>query len=167
MDLVYPQGSASETPRAHADREELAERIARAVPADGTAEPLQGLHLNRVSTPAEPLHYRLQEARRLMLGEPLGAAGAGYRVGYEDASPFSQEYQQRFGQPRVPAKQVDATWSGGARRRGERGPASESGSPGSCDECDDGANPRRPLRGSPEHAMGRLARMFTTSKEAA
>ncbi len=42
---------------------------------------------------------RLQEARRLMLGEHLDAASAGLRVGYEDASQFSREYRRHFGQP--------------------------------------------------------------------
>lgn len=42
---------------------------------------------------------RLQEARRLMLGEQLDAASAGYRVGYEDASHFSREYKSLFGAP--------------------------------------------------------------------
>lgn len=42
---------------------------------------------------------RLQEARRIMLGENLGAASAGYRVGYDDASQFSREYKRLFGQP--------------------------------------------------------------------
>mgnify|MGYP000907481939 CR=1 FL=1 len=44
-------------------------------------------------------HLRLQEARRLMLSEGLDAAGAGYRVGYEDASHFSREYKRLFGEP--------------------------------------------------------------------
>src|SRR5947209_19307135 len=56
MNATYPEGSALETERAQADREELAERIARAVPADGRAEVLPGLHLNRSSTPTDPLH---------------------------------------------------------------------------------------------------------------
>jgi len=56
MDLTYPQGSECETQRTHAYREELAERIARAIAADGTVEPLKGLHLNRSSTPTDPLH---------------------------------------------------------------------------------------------------------------
>ena len=42
---------------------------------------------------------RLQEARRLLLGEDVDAASAGYRVGYEDASHFSREYKRHFGQP--------------------------------------------------------------------
>lgn len=37
-------------------QEELAERIARAVPMDGTVEAQKGLHLFRSSTPTEPLH---------------------------------------------------------------------------------------------------------------
>ena len=35
---------------------------------------------------------RLQEARRLMLGEALDAASAGFRVGYEDPAYFSREW---------------------------------------------------------------------------
>ena len=42
---------------------------------------------------------RLQEARRLMLGEGFDAASAGYRVGYHDASHFSREYKRHFGAP--------------------------------------------------------------------
>jgi AraC-like DNA-binding protein len=42
-------------------------------------------------------HIRLQEARRLMLGEEMDAASAGYRVGYEDPSHFSREYKKQFG----------------------------------------------------------------------
>ena len=40
---------------------------------------------------------RLQEARRLMLGEDLDAASAAYRVGYHDASHFNREYKSLFG----------------------------------------------------------------------
>lgn len=50
-----------------------------------------------------PLQYlkqlRLQEARRLMLGEDLDAASAAYRVGYHDASHFNREYKSLFGVP--------------------------------------------------------------------
>ncbi len=44
---------------------------------------------------------RLQEARRLMLGELIDAASAGYRVGYDDASHFNREYKSLFGAPPV------------------------------------------------------------------
>jgi AraC-like DNA-binding protein len=50
------QGSQYETHRMQAYREELAERIAQAVPEDGGIESLPGLHLFRSSTPTEPLH---------------------------------------------------------------------------------------------------------------
>ena len=50
-----------------------------------------------------PLQYqkrlRLQEARRLMLGDGLDASGAGFRVGYESPSQFSREYSRLFGAP--------------------------------------------------------------------
>jgi AraC-like DNA-binding protein len=52
-----------------------------------------------------PLQFQkrlqLQEARRLMLGEHLDAASAGYRVGYDDASHFNREYKRLFGLPPV------------------------------------------------------------------
>jgi AraC-like DNA-binding protein len=54
-------------------------------------------------TAMSPLQYqkrlRLQEARKLMLGEGLDAAAAAYRVGYEIPSQFSREYRRCFGEP--------------------------------------------------------------------
>jgi AraC-like DNA-binding protein len=59
-------------------------------------------HFKAVTT-MSPLQFqkqiRLQEARRLMLGERLDAASAGYRVGYDDASHFNREYKRLFGLP--------------------------------------------------------------------
>ena len=45
-----------QTRRMNADREELAERIARAVPRDGLADPQPGLNLARFARPTE-LHH--------------------------------------------------------------------------------------------------------------
>jgi AraC-like DNA-binding protein len=60
------------------------------------------LHFKGV-TALSPLQYqkrlRLQEARRLMLGEGLDAAEAAFRVGYESPSQFSREYRRTFGLP--------------------------------------------------------------------
>jgi AraC-like DNA-binding protein len=60
-------------------------------------------HQFKAVTAMSPLQYqkrlRLQEARRLMLGENLDAASAAYRVGYRDASHFSREYKGLFGAP--------------------------------------------------------------------
>lgn len=54
-------------------------------------------------TSMSPLQFqkqiRLQEARRLMLGEDLDAASAGHRVGYEDPAYFSRDYKKVFGAP--------------------------------------------------------------------
>jgi AraC-like DNA-binding protein len=54
-------------------------------------------------TMMSPLQFqkqiRLQEARRLMLGEDLDAASAGFRVGYDDPSYFSRDYKKLFGAP--------------------------------------------------------------------
>ena len=65
---------------------------------------VSGFHQHfRTVTAMSPLqfqkHLRLQEARRLMLGEGLDAASAGYRVGYGDASHFTREYKRLFGAP--------------------------------------------------------------------
>jgi AraC-like DNA-binding protein len=62
------------------------------------------LHHNfKAVTAMSPLQYqkqlRLQEARRLMLGESLDAAGASHSVGYESPSQFSREYSRLFGAP--------------------------------------------------------------------
>jgi len=60
-------------------------------------------HQFKAVTAMTPLQFqkqlRLQEARRLMLGEDMDAAGAGYRVGYDDAAHFSREYKRLFGMP--------------------------------------------------------------------
>src|SRR5215217_623531 len=60
-------------------------------------------HHFRAVTAMSPLQFqkrmRLQEARRLMLGEDLDAASAGHRVGYGDASQFTREYKRLFGAP--------------------------------------------------------------------
>jgi AraC-like DNA-binding protein len=54
-------------------------------------------------TDLSPLQFqkqlRLREARRLMLGEHLDVASAGFRVGYNDASHFSRDYKKHFGVP--------------------------------------------------------------------
>ncbi len=65
---------------------------------------LSGFHNHfKAVTAMSPLQFqkqlRLQEARRLMLGEDLDAASAGYRVGYDDASHFNREYKRLFGEP--------------------------------------------------------------------
>ncbi len=60
-------------------------------------------HHFRAVTALSPLQFqkqlRLQEARRLMLGEGFDAATAGYRVGYDDGSQFNREYKRLFGAP--------------------------------------------------------------------
>jgi AraC-like DNA-binding protein len=96
-----------------------AHRIARAIRwlKDHFAEPLRvealakhvgmspsAFHLRFKSVTAlSPLQYqkrlRLQEARRLMLGEGLDAAQAAFRVGYESPSQFGREYRRLFGAP--------------------------------------------------------------------
>jgi AraC-like DNA-binding protein len=65
---------------------------------------VSGFHHHFKSVTAmSPLQFqkqiRLQEARRLMLGEDLDAASAAARVGYEDPAYFSREYKKQFGAP--------------------------------------------------------------------
>ncbi len=60
-------------------------------------------HHFKAVTAMSPLQFqkrlRLQEARRLMLGEDLDAASAAFRVGYNDASHFNREYKSLYGLP--------------------------------------------------------------------
>jgi AraC-like DNA-binding protein len=62
-------------------------------------------HHFKAVTAMSPLQFqkrlRLQQARRLMLGEGLDAASAAFRVGYHDASHFNREYKSLFGLPPV------------------------------------------------------------------
>jgi len=63
-----------------------------------------GLHHHfKELTAMSPLQFqkrlRLQEARRLMLGEGEDAASAAFRVGYGSPSQFSREYRRLFGDP--------------------------------------------------------------------
>ncbi|NGZ73774.1 AraC family transcriptional regulator [Saccharibacillus alkalitolerans] len=54
-------------------------------------------------TAMSPLQFqkqlRLQEARRMLLTEPVQAAEAAFRVGYESPSQFNREYARLFGMP--------------------------------------------------------------------
>jgi hypothetical protein len=56
MDVIDHQQAEREAQRVQANREELVERIARAIREDGTAQPLQGLHLYRHSLPLEQVY---------------------------------------------------------------------------------------------------------------
>ena len=65
---------------------------------------VSGFHHHFKSVTAmSPLQFqkqlRLQEARRLILGQNLDATSAAYRVGYDDASHFNREYKRLFGAP--------------------------------------------------------------------
>ncbi|MFL6262803.1 MAG: AraC family transcriptional regulator [Thermoanaerobaculia bacterium] len=79
MGSTRHQGSERGTHREHASREEMADRIARALPEDGAVEPLKGLHLNRYSIPTEPLHavskpsfcVIAQGSKEVLLGDSL------------------------------------------------------------------------------------------------
>lgn len=77
----------------------LIETLARKV---GLGPSALHLHFKNITT-MSPLQYqkqlRLQEARRLMLGDGLDAAEAAFRVGYESPSQFSREYRRYFGAP--------------------------------------------------------------------
>lgn len=90
---------AIENLREHFDRPLRIETVARDLGMS-----VSGFHHHFKSVTAmSPLQFqkqiRLQEARRLMLGEDLDAASAGFRVGYEDPSYFSRDYKKQFGAP--------------------------------------------------------------------
>ncbi len=89
MSVMILQQAEREAQRVQANREELGMSVS-------------GLHHHfKAVTAMSPLQFqkRLQEARRLMLGEDLDAASAAYRVGYRDASHFNREYKSLFGVP--------------------------------------------------------------------
>lgn len=88
--------------------ERLRNEFDRPIRIDDLAQELgmstSGFHQHfKAVTAMTPLQFqkqlRLQEARRLMLGEDLDAASAGYRVGYDDPSHFNREYKRLFGAP--------------------------------------------------------------------
>lgn len=88
--------------------EQLRKNFDQSIRIDDVARELgmsvSGFHHHfKAVTAMSPLQFqkqmRLQEARRLMLGERLDAASAAYRVGYEDASHFNREYKRLFGLP--------------------------------------------------------------------
>src|SRR3989475_8926628 len=77
MDVMIHQQAEREAVLLQANREELVERIARAIREDGPAQPLQGLHLYRSSLPLEPVHSVVepsvcviaQRSKEVLLGE--------------------------------------------------------------------------------------------------
>jgi AraC-like DNA-binding protein len=87
---------------------QLRENIDQPIRIDDMAGELgmsvSGFHKHFKSVTAmSPLQFqkqiRLQEARRLMLGENMDVASASFHVGYEDPSYFSREYKKLFGIP--------------------------------------------------------------------
>ena len=85
--------------REHLDEPLRIEKMARELGMS-----VSGFHCHFKSVTAmSPVQFqkqiRLQEARRLMLGEELDVAGASFRVGYKDPSYFSREYKKLFGAP--------------------------------------------------------------------
>ena len=77
MDVINQKPSAREAQRMHANREELVERMARAIHQDGSAQPLPGLHLYRHSFPLEQVYSVVepslcvvaQGSKEFLLGE--------------------------------------------------------------------------------------------------
>jgi hypothetical protein len=80
MDLMNHQPSEREVHRVQANREELVERLARAVRNDGTVDPLAGLMLRRASAPTELGHGMsylsfcviAQGSKEIVLGDNRG-----------------------------------------------------------------------------------------------
>jgi AraC-like DNA-binding protein len=96
---TYPIAQAIERLRKDFDQPLRIESIARELGMS-----VSGFHHHfKAVTAMSPLQFqkrlRLQEARRLMLGEHLDAARAAYQVGYDNASHFNREYKRLFGLP--------------------------------------------------------------------
>ncbi len=106
--LSHLVAAAGDTRRISQAIGHLRERFDQPLRIDDLAHELgmsaSGFHHHFKSVTAmSPLQFqkqiRLQEARRLMLGENLDAASAGFRVGYEDPAYFSRDYKKLFGAP--------------------------------------------------------------------
>src|SRR5918997_6198095 len=77
MDLMNCPHSEHEAHRAQASREDLVGRITREICEDGTVEPLEGVHLNRSSSPTELGHgvsfpafcVIVQGSKEILLGD--------------------------------------------------------------------------------------------------
>jgi AraC-like DNA-binding protein len=77
MDGIHHQQAERDAQRMQANREELIERILRAVPEDGVVQPLTGLYLARVSLPMGRVHsvdkpslcVIVQGSKEILLGE--------------------------------------------------------------------------------------------------
>ena len=77
MNVMILQPTEREAQLMQAHREELVERVGRAMREDGTIQPLQGLHLSRSSLPLKPLHSVLkpslcviaQGSKEVLLGD--------------------------------------------------------------------------------------------------
>ncbi len=105
--------------------EQLTRRYAEPLPIDELAALAHmspsTLHLRfKQLTALSPLQFqktlRLQQARKLMLGDGLDAASAAHRVGYESPSQFSREYRRLFGAPpRADVAQMRGAQAGPAR----------------------------------------------------
>jgi len=103
--LITTEGDAS---RVSTAVKRLREKIDQPLKVENLARELgmsiSGFHHHfKAVTAMSPLQYqkqiRLQEARRLMLGEGMDVASASFRVGYEDPSYFSRDYKKLFGAP--------------------------------------------------------------------
>lgn len=106
--LNHLVASAGDTRRISRAIGHLRERYSQPLRMENLAHELgmsvSGFHHHFKSVTAmSPLQFqkqlRLQEARRLMLGEDVDAASAGFRVGYENPSYFSRDYKKLFGAP--------------------------------------------------------------------
>lgn len=103
--LITSEGDAS---RISTAVRQLRENLDQPLKVEDLARELgmsvSGFHHHFKSVTAmSPLQFqkqiRLQEARRLMLGEDMDVASASFRVGYDDPSYFSREYKKMFGAP--------------------------------------------------------------------
>ncbi|MBG1244675.1 AraC family transcriptional regulator [Nostoc sp. NZL] len=103
--LITTEGDAQRISRVV---KQIRENIDRPMKIEDTARELgmsvSSFHQHFKSVTAmSPLQFqkqiRLQEARRLMLGENMDVAIASFRVGYDDPSYFSREYKKLFGIP--------------------------------------------------------------------
>jgi AraC-like DNA-binding protein len=99
---MNPRESKRETQRAQTNREELAERIAQALPEDGTLDVSSSFRLARSSRPTEPIHSMYQPAfcvvaqgrKHALLGEEVFRYDPGHYLIYTVDLPLTFQVEE-------------------------------------------------------------------------
>lgn len=99
---MNPRATKRDAQRAQSNREELVERIAHALPEDGTLDPFSGFRLARSSKPTEPIRSLYQPAfcfvaqgrKQALLGEEVFRYDPGHYLLYTVELPLTVQVKE-------------------------------------------------------------------------